>query len=223
MSSFRRRMMMAANVNSTIGDYIQDGLAFHLDCADCDLTQGVWIDKKGGVSFAMSNVSVDSLGGVVFNGSNSRGTSNASVRCPVDTSTIEVAIRASKTRNQFVFDSGVAYSMCYAFYNSLCICSKTLRTNCLNISSLGSSSDFLTNSLHFGTDKFHIENGNIGTFNSKIDYWGNQQYFATIGQRNDNTYKFLGTIYQIRIYNRLLTAEEMIHNQQIDMHKYNSN
>jgi hypothetical protein len=214
-------MMMAANTNNQDEDYIQDGLVFHLDCADYNPTLNTWIDKIGNVSFTMSNVTVDSLGGIMFNGSNSGGTSNVSVRCPVDTSTIEIVINASKARNQFIFDSGTSGSLAYTFYNRNVICGITTKRRCPIINSI--SNGFLTNSVHYGSNLLHVENGNIGSFTSQDDYWSYRNKPASIGVRSDNTYWFLGTIYQIRIYNKHLTADEMIHNQRIDMRKYNSN
>jgi hypothetical protein len=169
----------------------------------------------------MSNVTVDSLGGIMFNGSNSGGTSNASVRCPVDTSTIEIAINTSKARNQFIFDSGTSSSLAYAFYNSNVICVITSTRKCPIINSI--SNGFLTNSVHYGSNLLHVENGNVGSFTSQYDSWAYKNKPASIGVRSNDTYRFLGTIYQIRIYNKHLTADEMIHNQQIDMRKYNSN
>lgn len=217
MIGLNRRRTMGASKQG----YIQDGLVFHLDCADYNPTLNTWVDKIGNVSFAMSNVTVDSLGGIMFNGSNSRGTSNASVRCPVDASTIEIAINTSKTRNQFIFDSGTSGSFAYAFYNSNVICVITSARRCPIINSI--SDGFLTNSVHYGNNLLHVENGNVGSFTSQIDSWAYQNKPASIGVRSNNTYWFLGTIYQIRIYNRHVTADEMIHNQRIDMRKYNSN
>jgi hypothetical protein len=46
---------------------------------------------------------------------------------------------------------------------------------------------------------------------------------AYIGGRNDGgrVATFTGEIHAVRIYNRLLTEDEIFHNQSIDMLKYN--
>ena len=66
---------------------------------------------------------------------------------------------------------------------------------------------------------------------SSADIWNNVGSFSgnttdngtTIGLRYYGTNKqniFKGTIYAIRIYNRILTADEMKHNQRIDNERY---
>ena len=38
---------------------------------------------------------------------------------------------------------------------------------------------------------------------------------------SDGVYPYNGTVYQIRIYNRKLTSDEILYNQALDMKKYN--
>jgi len=217
MSSFRRRMVMAANANSPIGDYIQDGLVFHLDCADCDLTQNTWIDKKGGVSFVMSNISKDSRGGIIFNGTSSKGIASQSVPYAATISTIEVAVRKNGQTTAFILDPGSWGAIAYSFYrNDNAVCSIQSNFNILIVPLNG----FIANSVHF-YQSTSIINGNAGTIKTEKSFWSVANTFATIGMRSNNSLYFDGTIYQIRIYNRKLTTDEMIYNQQIDMRKYN--
>ena len=218
MSEFRRRLIMAAT-----DCYIQDGLVFHLDCADYNPTLNTWVDKIGNVSFAMSNVTVDSLGGVVFNGSSSKGVASVGLNNPVNTSTIEVAIYVRSNRSQFVLESGVNNTIMYGFHNTTynCLCSMTAQKN---YNTIPITTGFIANSVHYGSSPANIVNGNVGSFASSGTYWSKTLSVAYLGARSNNAANFYmnGIIYQIRIYNRLLTAEEMIHNQQIDICKYNS-
>lgn len=222
-------VMIGLNRRRTMGgskqeNYIQDGLVFHLDCADYDSTLNTWVDKIGSVSFAMSNVSVDSLGGAVFNGTNSKGVASVALNNHIDTSTIEVAIKVNSSKTQFVLDSGISYAIGYGFYNNNTevIYSMAVSRSIANVPNI--LGNLLTNSIcGVGLQKLNVVNGNIGTFDSNSNGWSISQNYATIGVRGNNYQRFDGTIYQIRIYNRHLTKDEMIYNQQIDMRKYNSN
>lgn len=223
--SFRRRMMMVVNANSPSEDYIQNGLMFHLDCADYNPTLNTWVDKIGNVSFAMSNVTVDSLGGVVFNGSSSKGIASVGLNNPVNTSTIEVAIYVRSNRSQFVLESGVLNTIMYGFHNSTknCLCNMSNTMKYYN--TIPITTGFIANSVHYGSSPANIVNGNVGSFASSSTFWSKYGSVAYLGARSNGSTQFYfnGIIYQIRIYDRLLTADEMIHNQQIDMRKYNLN
>lgn len=203
-------------------EYIQDGLVFQLDCADYNPTLNTWVDKIGGVSFAMSNVTVDSLGGVVFNGTNSKGVASVGLNNPVNTSTIEVAIYVRANKSQFVLESGVYNTIMYGFHNSTttCLCNMSNTTKYYN--TIPITTGFIANSVHYGSSPANIVNGNVGSFASSGTYWSKNGSVAYLGARSNNAanYYMNGIIYQIRIYNRLLTADEMIRNQRIDMQKY---
>ncbi len=217
--------MIAANTNNQDEDYIQYGLVFHLDCANYNPTLNTWVDKKGGVSFATSNVTVDSLGGVVFNGTNSKGVASVSLNYPVDTSTIEVAIYVRASKSQFVLESGGSNTIMYGFHNTTANCLCSMSTN-KNYNKIPISTGFIANSVHYGSSPANIVNGNIGSFASSGTYWSKSGSVAYLGSRSTGTYGNFylnGIIYQIRIYNRLLTTDEMIHNHQIDMNKYDQN
>lgn len=53
------------------------------------------------------------------------------------------------------------------------------------------------------------------------DTWFLRTGGTFVGSRSINNAFFKGTIYQIRIYNRALTQQEIINNQTIDMQRYN--
>lgn len=65
-------------------------------------------------------------------------------------------------------------------------------------------------------------NGVSAQGSGTVTFWsGDSSNVITIGGRSLRTdYKFVGTIYDIRIYNRKLSIEEMIYNQKIDNDRY---
>ena len=67
----------------------------------------------------------------------------------------------------------------------------------------------------------YMTNGIVGGFGS-VDRWAKNPTDNTlIGVRPNNTsYNFRGNIYCIRIYDRHLTADEMLHNQRVDNKRF---
>lgn len=74
--------------------------------------------------------------------------------------------------------------------------------------------------LSANTERYMI-NGSIGAFGEN-DMWKNNTTGNTlIGVRANNTkYNFVGNIYCIRIYDRHLTADEMLYNQRVDNERF---
>ena len=198
-------------------DYVQSGLIFHLDGSNATTSQ--WVDKAQGITFNMANV-VLANGGVVFNGSSSKGTSsvplyNASYLC----GTIEVVISTnSPSTTQFVLDPGNTFSMAYGLLSGRALCFMS-----------GPGSSTTQNSAIIGSGVFvqtvvksslNYINGSPSSFGA-ADAWSKNNSYITIGCRNNNSSYFNGTIYQIRVYARELTVSEILHNHTIDIAKYN--
>lgn len=70
-------------------------------------------------------------------------------------------------------------------------------------------------------NKNHIE------ITSTPDYWASTSndhmilFRANVGGMAGNDQKFVGKLYSIRIYDRVLTQEEQLHNQNLDIRKFN--
>ena len=71
-----------------------------------------------------------------------------------------------------------------------------------------------------GTNVLAIQNGTKST-TTRSDYFGKNDLANTfIGTRDKSGYNFVGKIYAIRIYNRLLTEQEILANQAIDLQRW---
>lgn len=207
-----RRRVLQGKANN----YINDGLVFHLDGADATLSK--WVDKVGGIEFDMTNISLDDNGGVVFNG-NGYGrypNDNNNINFPYSTCTIEVVINATSVAGlQLVFTTNVTDMVAFGFDSSKAIIAKSGSGNKANM--YQSNSGFAVYSIT--PDTAYKNKTSMEVTGS--DTWYSRTGGVFVGSRSTTENKFNGTIYQIRIYNRTLSFNEIIHNQEIDIRKYN--
>lgn len=213
----RRSMMQAAGGGGSY-NYITDGLAFHLDGVDATTAQ--WVDRIGGITFTMNNVTLDGNGGVVFNGTDSYGNYPNTLGYAPDTCSIEVvadivSMPASTVlfmqnannllafgfplQNQIISSTGTTLQRLFTFSGSVAVGKKT--ASCV-------------------WDKIYINRDNRMIGEDK-GYWEIRSGGTFIGGRTASQNLLNGVIYQIRIYNRLLTEAEILANQAIDMARYN--
>ena len=190
--------------------YIQDGLVFWLDGIDKGNDPTAWIDLIGGYTFPYSEGAVIESDGVANIYSQSV---QAAFDAPQDTHTIE-AVSDYCSTNYGILLYGKQYG-------------NVVLVNGGGIITFGSKPGklFITDlrtptivSCHYD---FLMLNGDIHTY-QRTDYW--VQYFNDkfiIGGRENVDYRNTSKIYSIRIYNRKLTEEEMLHNQRIDNVRFN--
>lgn len=207
----RRQGMMAVEPPP---DYIQDGLVFHLDGADA--TTSAWIDKIGGIEFTMHNVTLDGKGGVVFNGS-AYGNYPDTLDFPSSTHTIEIVLNKTETGGmQVAFMINASDKVAFGFGSD----GKFIVTKS------GDSNSRKTWNTGSGLATYSVTNSNAYKNCALMSQRSQDTWFLRtggtfVGSRSINNAFFKGTIYQIRIYNRALTQQEIINNQTIDMQRYN--
>ena len=207
MSMFRRMLMMQQQKS-----YIKDGLVFQLVGEDATSTN--WIDRIGKKEFILSNCTLGNKC-VCFNGTNSFGQSGV-FGWDADTSTIEIVFKQNNANNyQLMFISPTANTIAFG---------TTGGKGCLWVSNNPHSYPTITYNDKIKTVSI---NANLSYYNLNSvskggrDYWSNNGSHTYIGCRKEPNQDFFnGNIYQIRIYNRLLTADEIIYNQKIDIKKY---
>lgn len=207
----RRRELMMGKTHSD-DNYIQNGLVLWLDGADANFEHDLWIDKVAGKSFTMYNTSANN-GGVVFNGSTSYCT-GPYISADGIGGTIEVVALTAGNGYYFVYTQPQSSNINMIMYNGR-IGTATSRTinmwtcNPTGLHVISASNNFLY--------KDKVQASKYGT-----DSFGGRSYTGSyIGQRSGGSSFYNGTLYQIRIYNRYLTEEEVLFNQSIDMGKYN--
>lgn len=195
-------------------EYIQDGLVFHLDGADATTSQ--WTDKVGGKVFTMHNIALNSNGGVTFAGnSSSYGHYSSTYNYMYNTCTIEVVCTTTDdSRQECVIASTANGTICFGKYNWRIFTGNGTQQYNWRFG-LGGLHTFSSYEGKFYRDKVEITT-------KENDGFGAKSGGTYLGMKSsDGSYSYAGTVYQIRIYNRKLTEEEILYNQSIDIKKYN--
>ena len=230
MSWLRRRMMANVGGDNPADSYIQNGLVFQLDGIEKGNDATKWIDRKNGIEWLNHN-STRLSNGWYFDGATSYLTSSGMGTYDISTCTLE-----------FVFDAEVSNAMWFAFVDAGAnlVFNYTYNysgRNWLIIKgkssggSIGGASplDESIIGAHIASmvavparAKVNVING-VQHINNNVNY--SAAASAIIGARisastNLPANFFKGTIYAIRIYNRLLTVEEMLANQVIDNERF---
>ena len=194
--------------------YVTSGLVFHLDGADA--TTSAWVDKIGGIEFTMHNVTLDGKGGVVFNGS-AYGNYPDTLDFPSSTHTIEVVLNKTETGGlQVAFMINASDKVTFGFSSG----------GDYIVTKSGNSNYRATWTTGSGLATYSISNSyaykNCALMSQRsADTWFLRTGGTFVGSRSVDNAFFKGTIYQIRVYNRALTANEILHNHAIDISKYN--
>lgn len=221
-TSLRRRGFGGA---SAAKDYIKDGLVFHLDGSDLNTVTHKWIDKVGNMTFEMSNgvTRNDAGNGAVF-ASGSEG--HCSGGFPYSewggyTVTIEVVFTPVSAPVYSILSdtSGTSDSLLAIGVNT---------GNKIRCRRKGTQWAIPIEDTHIVSicNSYCYDNKNqIESTDSNVNNTAkNDKIWLGRQDINPNTqgarYSFVGTVYQIRIYNRVLTEDEVLYNQSIDAVKY---
>lgn len=195
--------------------YVTSGLVFHLDGEDATTAQ--WVDRVGGIAFTMNNVTLDGNGGVVFNGSSSYGNYPNNLDFPSSSHTIEITLnKTNQTSLQVAFMINASNMVAFGFSSgSDYIITKSGDSNVRETWNTGSGlhTYSVTNSTAYKDKAVMTQRS--------MDTWYLRTGGTFVGSRSADNAFFKGTIYQIRVYNRALTADEILHNHAIDISKYN--
>lgn len=191
--------------------YVQDGLIFQLDgiAKGNSADTSTWVDLKGGLVFTQNGVVTSTEKGWYLD-----GTSNltcASVLSDNTDYTIEVC-----ASNNIVWHNGGWRGGNPFFYNngkSLYFLQRNVPMLDDNMSTIMSNP--FTTSLNL--DICYI-NKVLYTGRGRSNFWSDQERFDIGLFRGDYS---TGTIYAIRIYSRRLTSEEQLHNQDVDIARFN--
>ena len=228
--------------------YIKSGLVLWLDGVDKGDNSSLWPDKCGSYDFTLSNCTFGT-NGVVFNGSTSRGSNNGGFGVSISSATIEYCIDMNTDNGEFTNGCVLSPTQGNSRYNIGAEVRYEDENHLFGMTAIDfrstdgyralptasiSNKIIFSASVSASSSSEHVNTG-INMFNGISGTWGNPATFTpnnsntetTIGARHRNTMSpgwnmiFKGTIYAIRIYNRQLTAAEMLHNQRIDNARYN--
>lgn len=220
--------------------YISDGLIFELDGQDkLSNSSYCWVDKVGGLAFTNAG-SVEELdNGFRFNGTSTsylNGNFTTLTSASYNNCTIEVVLKSSlesgawapvvifgdwsSTPNAQYIGVSANYNSTANYNHSLSFLARArtgsticyqIPVNRLMTTSLKSNQPIMANMQYYSD----TSTTSMATASNKT--------LSRIGGRVDgsNIVTFKGDIHAIRVYNRLLTEEEILHNQNIDIQKYN--
>lgn len=221
----------------TIKDYVQQGLVFHLDGINKGDNADAWTDLIGGVDFPNHGATAEEKGWDL-NGKNGwlgYGTTSYNLPFSMLNCTIEVCFY-DKAINQGTGAAGATAFLCSfgsqletgtnqtnGAYVNLCNSSNTKYINgCYLDGTTDVYADPLVDSVAANTLSINKSNAlHNGQALSSLDrnHWATVKGGRLIGVQNHTNgkqYYFNGKIYDIRVYNRILTPAEMLHNQHVD-------
>lgn len=204
----RRREMMGASGGE---EYITDGLVFHLDGINRGTTDPTkWIDLVGGVEFSGN----DSWGATYRIGGHSNYMIAYGVReVSLDSGTMEVVYRMDSNNNERLYEPNVRGGNNFCFGHAgqyISLTNNPANKMCVKQSNAPLNADHC---FSYNAVSIVIDGGDVPSVNYDW-FYGMSDGSTRIGH--------LGCrIYSIRFYNRLLTTDEMLHNQRIDNERFN--
>lgn len=207
----RRRVMGGSTLNTP---YIKDGLIFLLDGIDKGASDGTWVDLVGGNVFTIREGDlVTSLSdGFEFDGGVMLGTKSLNVS---EDCTVEFVIEPSSL-------SGIVFQGVPGPANGGIM---VLLQSGLFRGRKQAYTFVMANKCTFSIhENFGYENMTELAKKSGTDFWNSLHKGAVVGAETGASglrYPFKGIIHCIRVYNRNLTADEMLFNQQIDNVRFN--
>lgn len=198
-------------------DYVQDGLVFQLDhTIMCSAAQ--WTDRIGNVAFVGQNVQLQD-GVPYFNGSNAFYRADSLLSWSPATHTIEVIYIREVANTRYIITGGTNSYMIGWYNNGYVMVSN------------GAGSKSYPNQEPIGTfaTMYYAANP-ANCYINKVkqtswrgsDYWDSADTKSCIGSRGGSSC-WQGKIFAIRIYNRLLTEQEILQNQAADLARWNTN
>lgn len=223
-------------VTKNIAVYVMSGLQRHLVGDDAGASS--WVDRANNVSFSLANTSKTANGkGVIFNGTSAYGKSNDTTNFAQQTTTIEVVASVAEISDisSFYYGYSSAGANKPSIMHTLYPVSSSLAytKDCLAIAGvegpkwklywdehlnvIRTASVSYTRAYVNGTS---CENDGTPFKSTTSDAIRYESIGAWRYGSNYITHYLNGSIYQMRIYNRTLSAAEVLANQAADIIRY---
>lgn len=207
----RRRYMGGGGASYDENSYTQDGLIFQLDgiAKGNSADTSTWVDLKGGLVFTQEGVVESLANGWHFDGS-------CYFTCPTLLSgNVDYTVEMCAS-NIILWHNGTwteGHPFFYPVADNVYFLQKCSGIKFSNLSNI------LRNPF---TASFNLSNGYINkiasTGFSGVNFFSDTQRIDIGYYRSSHS---TGTIYAIRIYNRRLTSDEQLKNQDVDMARFN--
>ena len=211
--------------------YIQNGLVFQLDGIDKGNVEGAWVDRKAGRQFTLNNCIVNS-DNIEFNGADSEAIDNDNYTLPTvpEKYTIEVVLYygggSILTQNN---DSSTSYGSPMMVALSSTINYLTIGRNLYAVEALPKNKYMCLQAQSKGSTLNTVQvnyNGNVlaqrgGSIISNTFYDNGRPSVGCVWTSyTSKASHLLGKVYSIRLYNRLLTEEELYNNMVVDYMRF---
>lgn len=205
------KMLNIMAKNPLKNPYVQSGLIFLLDGLDIS-SSTLWVDKIGGIQYIPQGSVLKGNNCFIFPGSNGSYMLGNSILQGISGNdyTIEIVMSMTKQGLGYIFYQGQAGL--HLVWDGSAFTTQTGTSP--KIQSAFDSYIATYSIFRYGGYK------NLQPLTpSGSDYWGNEATYSVIGGAA-NGRCFGGSIYAIRVYNRVLTQEEISQNQQSDIERF---
>ena len=196
--------------------YIEDGLVFRLDGIDKGPTAGAWIDLVGGIAFKPGDGEVTWLD----NGVGGALAADIPLFWDCDSSTVEVVAHnptSSRSHRLWFYPKTHRSIAAGAVVNKDCLCivQSTPHGDAPRYS-FGAPTLFREGDLCLSANRERLlYNGFINDNVGNRDHWYNSRGdTAAVNLIGDSL------LHSVRVYDRLLSEEEMRHNQRVDVRRF---
>lgn len=213
--------------------YIQDGLVFQLDGIDKGNVEGAWVDRKAGRQFTLNNCIVNS-DNIEFNGTDSEAIDNDNYTLPTvpEKYTIEVVLyygggsiltqrKSSSSSYGSPMMAALSSTIKYLTIGRNLYAVEALPKNkymCLQAQSRGSTLN--TVQVNYNGNVLASRQGTSSTIAENSYDYGWPSVGCVWTSASNKAGHLLGKVYSIRLYNRLLTEEELYNNMVVDYMRF---
>lgn len=195
-----------------LSNYVQNGLVMHLDGIDKGGVSGRWTSLVGSTYFTLTSHATSESNAILMDGAG-RLTATNPVTAAYNVGTVEVCAEYLGSGSGVIFfgqSNGLAMIWAGSGY-TFAVRTSSNQWNITKVSLFTASANnarFMLNGVAGGTKATN----SFGSGNSS----------CYIGGRDKSNYYYANArIHSIRLYNRQLTAAEMLQNQQVDNARFN--
>lgn len=213
--------------------YIQDGLVFQLDGIDKGNVEGAWVDRKAGRQFTLNNCIVNS-DNIEFNGTDSEAIDNDNYTLPTVPKkyTIEVVLYygggSILTQNKSSSSSSSSNGSPMMVALSSTINYLTIGRNLYAVEALPKNKYMCLQAQPrdsiLNTVQVNYNGDVLASRQGTIDETFYANGWPSVGcvwtSYTSKASHLLGKVYSIRLYNRLLTEEELYNNMVVDYMRF---
>jgi hypothetical protein len=201
--------------------YIQNGLVLWLDGINKGGNANAWTDLIGKVEFPYNEHSTVNSDSVSFDGGEgsylqSSGDTSVRVNVPYQTGTIEV-VAEQGTYYGAIFGTGINGSICFIRKSSGITTGTSINRSRKRITKNIPDTAY---TVSVSVDNFFVINGVAQTYSTTNEYVQSAENFMYVGGSSHMTCTPC-KIYCVRIYNRVLTMDEVLKNQEDDNRRFN--